>query len=301
MGSGGSSGSGCGAWSIRPPERAGDTIATFVGCEAAMPQIGLIIVGDEILSGKRTDKHLVRVIEILSARGLRLRWAQYVGDDRAAITGVLRRTFGGDDIVFSCGGIGATPDDHTRQAAAAALGVDIELHPQAAELIAQRCAEMAAEGRGSADMSTPENRQRLKMGEFPRGARIIPNPFNRIPGFAVGRHHFLPGFPAMAWPMIEAVLDQEYAALFGSDRIAERSMIVFETAESLVTPVMEEVEARFAGVLAFSLPSVGDGRDGRVRRRHIELGVKGDPARIDAAFESMRRGIEKLGAPFELT
>jgi molybdopterin-biosynthesis enzyme MoeA-like protein len=265
-----------------------------------MPRFGLIIVGDEILSGKRADKHLARVIEILAARGLRLGWAHYVGDDRGAITDLLRRSFAGDDVVFSCGGIGATSDDHTRQAAAAALGVEVELHPQAAELIAQRCLEMAAEGRGSADMTTPENRQRLKMGEFPRGARIIANPFNRIPGFAVGRHYFLPGFPAMAWPMIEAVLDAEYSSHFHSQRSGERSMLVFETAESLVAPVMEEVEARFAGIRAFSLPSLGDGQDGRVRRRHIELGVKGDPAQVDAAFDAMRRGIEALGAPFEL-
>jgi len=266
-----------------------------------MPRIGLIIVGDEILSGKRADKHLSRVIEILSARGLRLGWAHYVGDDRSAISELLRRTFATDDIVFSCGGIGATSDDHTRQAAAAALGVEVELHPEAAELITQRCVEMAAEGRGSADMATVENRQRLKMGEFPRGARIVPNPFNRIPGFSVGTHHFLPGFPAMAWPMIEAILDHEYAALFGSERVGERSMVVFDTAESLVAPIMEDVESRFDGIRAFSLPSVGDGRDGRVRRRHIELGVKGDPARVDAAFEAMRLGIEALGAPFEVT
>jgi molybdopterin-biosynthesis enzyme MoeA-like protein len=265
-----------------------------------MPRFGLIIVGDEILSGKRSDKHLAKAIELMSARGLRLQWAQYVGDDRDAITEVLRRSFASDDIVFSCGGIGATPDDHTRQAAAAALGVGVELHPEAAALIAQRCADMAAEGRGSAVMTTAENRQRLKMGEFPRGARIVPNPFNRIPGFAVGRHYFLPGFPAMAWPMIEAVLDGEYAALFGSDRSGERSMVVYETAESLVTPVMEEVEASFPGIKAFSLPSLGDGRDGRTRRRHIELGVKGEPERIDAAFAAMRRGIEALGAPFEV-
>jgi molybdopterin-biosynthesis enzyme MoeA-like protein len=286
---------------LTPATTFGDTIAAFQASEVPMPRIGLIIVGDEILSGKRADKHLAKFIEILAARGLRLQWAQYVGDDRQAITDMLRRTFATDEIVFSCGGIGATPDDHTRQAAAAALGVDVELHPQAAELIAQRCAEMAAEGRGSADMTTPENRQRLKMGEFPRGARIIANPFNRIPGFAFGRHYFLPGFPAMAWPMIEAVLDQEYATHFHAERLGERSMVVFDTAESLVTPVMEEVEARFAGIRAFSLPSLGDGRDGRTRRRHIELGVKGDAATVDAAFDAMRRGIEALGAPFELT
>lgn len=265
-----------------------------------MPRFGLIVVGDEILSGKRADKHLARVIELLRARGLRLHWAQYVGDDRAAITELLRRTFASEDIVFSCGGIGATSDDHTRQAAAAALGVPVELHPEAAALIAQRCAEMAAEGRGSADMSTPENRQRLKMGEFPRGARIVANPFNRIPGFAVGRHYFLPGFPAMAWPMIEATLEAEFSELFGAERSEERSLTVFDTAESLVAPLMEEVEARHPGVRAFSLPSLGDGQDGRPARRHIELGVKGDPAALDAAFADLRRAVDALGAPYEL-
>lgn len=265
-----------------------------------MQRIGLIIVGDEILSGKRADKHLSKVIEILGARRLRLQWAHYVGDDRHAITELLRRSFATDDVVFVCGGIGATSDDHTRQAAAAALGAEVELHPQAAELIAQRCAEMAAEGRGSADMSTPENRQRLKMGEFPRAARTIANPFNRIPGFAVRRHFFLPGFPAMAWPMIEATLDGELRGQLDAENSEERSMLVFDTPESAIAPLMIEVEASFAGIRAFSLPSLGDGRDGRPPRRHIELGVKGDPSFVEAAFAQLRRGVESLGAPYEL-
>jgi molybdopterin-biosynthesis enzyme MoeA-like protein len=94
------------------------------------PQFGLIIVGDEILSGKRQDKHLAKVIELLSARGLALAWVRYVGDDRPRITAALREAFASGDIVFSCGGIGATPDDHTRQCAAAALGRPLELHPR---------------------------------------------------------------------------------------------------------------------------------------------------------------------------
>lgn len=265
-----------------------------------MPGFGLIIVGDEILSGKRADKHLSHVIGILAARGLRLSWAQYLGDDRALITEALRRSFATDDVVFSCGGIGATPDDHTRQAAAAALGVEVRLHPEAAALITQRCVEMAAEGRGSSDMSTPENQQRLKMGEFPQGARIIPNPYNRIPGFAVGRHYFLPGFPVMAWPMIESILDGEYRAHFHQAPQAERSMLVYETPESAIAPLMEDIEARFPGVRSFSLPSVGDGRDGRPARRHIELGVKGAPELLDAAFAELRRGVESIGARYTL-
>ncbi|MEF9944940.1 MAG: competence/damage-inducible protein A, partial [Burkholderiaceae bacterium] len=173
-------------------------------------RIGLVIVGDEILSGKRQDKHLAKVIELLGARGLALAWAQYAGDDRAALTELYRRSLASGDVVFSCGGIGATPDDHTRQAAAAALGVPLLLHPQAARLIAERSAEMAREGKGCADMNSAENRQRLKMGEFPAGSTIIPNPFNRIAGFSIRNHWFVPGFPVMAWPMIEWVLDTHY-------------------------------------------------------------------------------------------
>lgn len=265
-----------------------------------MAGFGLIVIGDEILSGKRADKHLARVIELLAVRGLRLAWAQYLPDHRAAITETLRRTFASDDAVFSCGGIGATPDDHTRQAAAAALGVGLRLHPQAEALITQRCREMAAEGKGSADMSVPENQQRLRMGEFPHGARIIHNPYNRIPGFAVARHYFLPGFPVMAWPMIEAVLDDEFRSMFHHAPQAERSMLVFDTPESAVAPLMEDIEARFPGVRSFSLPSVGDGQDGKPARRHIELGVKGSPDRLDAAFAELRRAIDALGAPYSI-
>ena len=137
-------------------------------------RFGLVIVGDEILSGKRPDKHLSRVIELLGERGLALSWAEYAGDDRGDLEVLYRRTFASGDVVFSCGGIGSTPDDHTRQAAAEALGVRLALHPEAEVLIAQRCADMAREGRGSADMTLPENRQRLTMGEFPSAARSFP-------------------------------------------------------------------------------------------------------------------------------
>jgi len=106
---------------------------------------GLIIIGDEILSGKRTDKHLAKAIELLSARGLQLAYADYVGDDPDRITATLARAFASGDVVFSCGGIGATPDDHTRQCAARALGRDLVLHPQAEALIRERMQDVARE------------------------------------------------------------------------------------------------------------------------------------------------------------
>ena len=259
-------------------------------------RFGLVIVGDEILSGKRQDKHLSKVIELLGARGLQLAWSHYVGDDRDALTVLYRRTFATDDTVISCGGIGATPDDHTRQAAAAALGVELQLHPKAASLITERCVEMAQKGAGSADMTTPENQQRLKMGDFPCGVAIIPNPFNRIPGFSIRNHWFLPGFPVMAWPMIEWLLDTHYARYFNTQSRVERSLIVFEVAESLLAPLMEQVEANFPGVRSFSLPSIGDGQDGKPARRHVELGVRGDASIVERAFDELRSGVVALGA-----
>ncbi|OWW21537.1 competence/damage-inducible protein A [Noviherbaspirillum denitrificans] len=258
--------------------------------------IGLIIIGDEILSGKRTDKHFPKVVELLSARGLQLGWAEYAGDDRERITSLLKRSFASDDIVFSCGGIGATPDDHTRQCAAAALGVPLELHPEAKAKIEERIGDVAREEGRHPDFNSPDNAHRLKMGEFPQGASIIPNPYNKIPGFSVthgkGAHYFVPGFPVMAWPMIEWVLDTHYAHLFQKAPRAEKAVLVFGQAESTLTPMMEAIESEFPLVKVFSLPSVGDA----TTRRHIELGVKGDPAQVEAAFVKMLEGLDRFKA-----
>jgi len=252
--------------------------------------IGLIIVGDEILSGKRQDKHLAKVIELLAARGLMLSWARYVGDERPRITAALQDAFASGELVFSTGGIGATPDDHTRQCAAAALGLPLVLHPEAKALILERMRDIAAEQGLPYEPERADNLHRLNMGVFPAGASIIPNPYNKIPGFSCGHVHFVPGFPVMAWPMIEWVLDQRYADLHGGARTLERSVIVYGAMEASLTPLMEDVEARFPGVRVFSLPSMDHPEWGR----HIELGVKGrgDPAE---AYAALRAGLEQAG------
>ena len=253
--------------------------------------IGLVIIGDEILSGKRQDKHMPRVIELLAARGLALSWARYVGDDRVRITEVLSHAFTSGDLVFSCGGIGATPDDHTRQCAAAALKLPLQLHPQARALIEERMQDVALEQGKPFEPERADNVHRLNMGMFPAGASIIHNPFNKIPGFTVGHVHFVPGFPVMAWPMIEGVLDGHYAHLQGGARLAERSIIVFGGMEAALTPLMEQIETRFAGVKVFSLPSVDHPQWGR----HIELGVKSSGS-LDEAFAALRQGLVQHGA-----
>lgn len=243
---------------------------------------GAFIIGDEILVGKREDKHLSFLIAALAKRGLRLSWAQYLGDNPARLTEALRRSFASSDVVFSFGGIGATPDDHTRQCAAAALGVTLKLHPEAEQ-------EIRARFGGEV---TP---QRLQMGEFPAGAEAIPNPVNRIPGFSLRGHHFVPGFPQMAWPMIEWVLDAKYKEFFNRDEWAESSILVFEAGESQLIPAMTAVEAGFKGIKVFSLPSMG--ADGS--RIHVELGVRGAPAQVEPAMQELRRLVRAAGFPYK--
>jgi molybdopterin-biosynthesis enzyme MoeA-like protein len=243
--------------------------------------IGALVIGDEILVGKRKDKHFEFLVAALAARGLRLAFCEYHGDDPVRLTAALGRTIASGDIVFSFGGIGATPDDHTRQCAGDALGARLAVHPEGErELRARFGAEL-----------TP---QRLRMVEFPLGAQIIPNPVNRVPGFSLREHHFVPGFPQMAWPMVEWVLDNRYPHLADRDRWAEASIIVYEAGESQLIPVMDAVGAGFPGVKVFSLPSMGD--DGS--RRHVELGVRGDPAQVAQAMERLRGGVRESGFPF---
>jgi molybdopterin-biosynthesis enzyme MoeA-like protein len=239
--------------------------------------IGAIIIGDEILSGKRADKHFAKVIELLALRGMALDWAQYLGDDRARLTEALRRSFATDDVVFCFGGIGVTPDDHTRQAAAAALGTGIALHPDAEREIRARFGEE----------TTP---QRLMLGEFPLGSAIIPNPYNRIPGFSVGNYYFFPGFPVMSWLMLEWVLDTHFVHLHHAVAREEQAIIVYEAPESALLDLMNRIVRDYPKATLFSLPSFG----GEGVRRHIELGVRGEPESVRQAMAKIRAGVTRL-------
>ena len=250
------------------------------------PRFNLLVIGDEILSGKRQDRHFQRVREILASRGLKLSQVTILGDDRTRLTEFLRASFATDGILFSCGGIGATPDDHTRQAAAAALGIPLALHPEAEALITARTLEVGL----------PVTPGRLQMGEFPQGAAIIPNPVNRIPGFSVQRHHFVPGFPEMAWPMIEWVLDNHYRDRFHSQNESERGMIVRGLPEATLTPLMLEIERDYPELKVFSLPILNLTQPDDYK---IELGVKGPVDNLEAAFSRLREGTLALAGRIE--
>lgn len=246
-----------------------------------IPAIGALIIGDEILSGKRQDKHLAKLIELLKTRGLELSWVRYLGDDAPRIVATLKETFATSDIVFSFGGIGATPDDRTRQCAAVALGVALHQHPEAV-------AAMLSRG----DMELTPNR--LRMAEFPVGSTIIPNPYNRIAAFSVGDHHFVPGFPEMAWPMIEWVLDSRYAHLFHQVAAFEETIVISEAGESHLIDMMDRIVASYPDLKLASLPQH------LAHGRIIELSLRGNPARVPLAMAEVKAFVTSLGFQFEV-
>lgn len=243
-----------------------------------------LIIGDEILSGKRQDKHLAKVIEALQSRGLSLAYANYLGDEPERITATLKQTLATDHIVFSFGGIGATPDDYTRQCAAAALDVPLHRHPEAA-------AEIVARFGGEA------NEKRLLMADFPLGASIIPNPYNRIAAFSCGDHHFLPGFPEMAWPMMEWVLETKYKHLFNQTPFAEEIIVIEGAGESNLLDAMNHIVAKYPTTKLSSLPQfLAAATNGRI----IELSIRGDPIAVPIAMREMQQQVHNLGFAFRV-
>jgi len=204
--------------------------------------VGLILIGDELLSGTRQDKHMSSVIEMLRKRGMSLAWVRIIGDTREEIVATLKQTQVLPDVVFSFGGIGATPDDQTRPAAAEAFDRKLTLHPEAKKLLEELFGESVYP-------------YRIVMAELAENADLIPNPINQIPGFKLDNHHFVPGFPNMAWPMVEWVLDTHYPHLFNDDPVIEWRWDLVGVLESNLVSMMNEIMEKFEGLGASSLPN----------------------------------------------
>lgn len=248
---------------------------------------GALIIGDEIIRGKRQDKHFQQLIDTLAARGLHLSWSLYVADERPRLIEILRRTLQSSDVVFSFGGIGATPDDQTRQAVAEAAGVELQLHPAAEAEIRSYCATQNLQ-------VTP---LRLRLGELPTGSRIVPNPVNRMPGFSLDDHHFYPGFPQMAWPMLAWTLDTYYQAEFHAVAESESSIFIPDGMEGPLLPLMQQMEIKYQQAHIFSLPSLSNSKRGRL----LELGMRGEPTQVMAAMLDIRTEVTRLGFRWQET
>ncbi len=237
-----------------------------------MNSVALFVVGDELLSGKRIDRHFSHVVGLLRARGMELSRAEFLPDDEACIAEAIARVHAQGDVLLSCGGIGATPDDCTRQAAARAFRVPIQRHTEAEALIVTEYGARAFPNR-------------VLMADFPVGADLIPNPVNHVAGFSMERCYFVPGFPEMAWPMLEWVLDGPLRALHNAEPPVElRLRAIGTSGEGDLLPLMETLLREFPEVKLSSLPFRGDG----LRPRHIEFGIKGMRTCAEAAFTHFR-------------
>jgi molybdopterin-biosynthesis enzyme MoeA-like protein len=242
-------------------------------------QFGVLVIGDEILCGKRQDKHLARVIGALRTRGLSVAWYRVASDDPQALYKCLLQSQQDCVPVFCFGGIGATPDDNTRQAAAQAFGCDLYVHPEALALI-------------EVQFGAAARPNRVRMAELPQGCVLIPNPVNRIPGFTLYEHHFFPGFPSMAWPMLDWVLSRYYPHCQGGS-LQERSLRVLGVPESELLQLMQALVREFPAARLFSLPRHG-------QPISVELGFRGKQAVVDAAFARLVMLLRQYRLLFEV-
>lgn len=242
--------------------------------------IGLILIGDELLSGSRQDKHMAKAIELLKTHGMSLNWVRIIGDTHAEIVATLIQTIPTEDLVFSFGGIGATPDDLTRASAAKAFGLKLLRHPEAQALIENRFGDDAYP-------------HRILMSDLPEGAQLIPNPVNQVPGFKVENHHFVPGFPDMAWPMIEWVLETHYQHLFNQHPDIEWRWNILGVPESTLLDTMNEVLETFPEIGLSSLPST-------VRRGDlIDFGLKGQQEDVEKAAKWLELRLDEMSIQYK--
>ena len=234
-----------------------------------MAGIGLVVIGDEILSGKRQDRHLANLSRLLKARGLGLSWVRFLGDNPYILREQLSQTLASGDQVFCCGGIGGTPDDRTRQCAAQAMGLPLMVHEEGRAILEQLFGE-----------HTYPNR--IKMVEFPEGAQLIPNAFNGVPGFYLQNHYFMPGFPQMAEPMMDWILSHPLAHLAGRHTI-EQAIRLIDGSEADWIELMVELETHYPTARIFSLPHFD-----QQRRRSIEMGVEAEPALAEQIIQRFK-------------
>ncbi|MEK9714297.1 MAG: molybdopterin-binding protein, partial [Methylophilaceae bacterium] len=228
----------------------------------------------EILSGKREDKHFKKALDVTKQNNYVIKSVSYLPDSEHEIQSKIKNLK--DKIVFCFGGIGATPDDHTRSSAAKAHQKALKRHTDAAKLIEDKFGKEAYP-------------KRILMADLPDGSELIPNEINMIPGFYINKKFFMPGFPEMAWPMMEWVFKNK---LPQSNKIEfDRSIIIPDIAESLLIDLMNQIENDFPLVKMYSLPKI-------TPQRQVEFGIKGDKEQVLSAMEVVKKYVKELGYHF---
>ncbi|MDP6491377.1 MAG: molybdopterin-binding protein [Kiritimatiellia bacterium] len=243
----------------------------------AIEKVGLIIVGDEILNGRRQDKHFQYTMDLLHEWKLGLAYALVLPDDMDALVTHFTWAMAQPCPFFSCGGIGSTPDDITRQAAAAAAGVGLEQHAEARQILIDRYGAEATE-------------PRLRMVTFPIGCTLVPNPVNQVPGFGLANGYFLPGFPSMAAPMMRWILETYYEP--GAEKV-RFTMALPNTREADLADLMETFVADYTDLTFSSLPQHTDAGP------RVILSISGIPERAEGAYADLKQRLRDVPVTFE--
>ena len=238
----------------------------------------LVVIGDEILSGRTQDKNVAQVATWLNAQGIRLVEVRIVPDDQERIVDAVNALRGAHDYLFTTGGIGPTHDDITVDSIAAALGVPVIVHPEA-----RRILEDYYKGRGELTEA------RLRMARVPQGAELIPNPHSGAPGVKIGNIYLLAGVPHIAARMLEA-LD---GTLEGGRPMVSVTLGAY-AAESEVADVLRKAEAAHAGVAVGSYPFFRDGRYGANFVMRSEDGERAAACADDLARQLAEAGFETV-------
>ncbi|MRX50631.1 competence/damage-inducible protein A [Paracoccus sp. S-4012] len=239
------------------------------------PTAGILVIGDEILSGRTREGNAHHLAGVLAAAGFDLQEIRVVPDDHDRIVAAIRgmdRTLGGAwDHVFTSGGIGPTHDDITADAVADAFCTVLEINARAREAMAERYARIGLE----------LNENRLRMARIPVGARLIENAVSAAPGFSIGATHVLAGVPEVFRSMVEALIP----TLQGGRPQVSESLEV-RRGESEVAVELEAVQGEFADLALGSYPFRDE------RGWGTNLVVRGlDPARVAEAMAVLKRRI----------
>ncbi|SFF99265.1 molybdenum cofactor synthesis domain-containing protein [Novosphingobium sp. CF614] len=206
----------------------------------------LVVIGDEILSGRTQDKNIAQVATWLQVQGIRLKEVRVVPDDTPAIVEAVNTLRARHDYLFTTGGIGPTHDDITVDAIAEALGVPVIVHPQARAIL-----EGYYETRGGL------NEARLRMARTPEGASLIPNRYTGAPGIRAGNVFIMAGVPSIAAGMLDALSGQ----LEGGAPLLSETVGCW-VGESDVADLLRETEQAFATCQIGSYPFWAEGRGG---------------------------------------
>ena len=228
------------------------------------PTAAMLVIGDEILSGRTRDTNTHHLAEVLTARGIRLMEARVVADDQPAIIAAVNALRSRWDHVFTSGGIGPTHDDITTDAIAAAFGVGISHRADAMALLG---AHYAARG-------IDFNDARQRMARIPDGAVLIDNPVSIAPGFSLGNVHVMAGVPNIFQAMVAGVVQ----GIAGGAPLLSQSLRV-NRGEGEIAGPFATLAAEFPDLTMGSYPFVQNGSFG------TNLVIRGtDGARLDAAM-----------------